>query len=118
LKPIASLVNADLVENNKKDDGVFQQNHNHYSLVKKSRTNKYRWALALIIGALAPVPPFVVPQKYLPNLLFIFSAFADTGHVPAITILLFGLIFWGVYSILAFGLITLVLRIGKSASGG
>jgi hypothetical protein len=37
------------------------------------------------------------------------------SHVQAITILLFGLIFWGVYSILTFGLITLVLLMSRTS---
>ena len=70
-----------------------------------------RLPLALVIGGIAPVPPFVVAHTYLPILFFLFSAFADTGHVPSSSILGFGLLFWCIYSAVAFGMLWLLVKI-------
>lgn len=67
--------------------------------------SKVRLPLAVTIGGIAPVPPFVVPRTYLPNFFFVLSAFADSGHVPSSSIMGFGLLFWCAYSALAFGLL-------------
>jgi hypothetical protein len=72
-----------------------------------------RLPLAVTIGGIAPVPPFVVPHTYLPNFFFVLSAFADTGHVPSSSILGFGLLFWCAYSALVFALLWLFGRIKK-----
>ena len=69
-----------------------------------------RLSLSVIIGGIAPVPPFVAPRTYLPNLFFFLSAFFDSGHVPSTSILVFGLLFWGTYSVLAFGLLYFFVR--------
>ena len=79
----------------------------------QEQISRARLPLAVVIGGIAPVPPFVVPRTYMPTLFFLFSAFADTGHVPSSSILVFSFLFWSAYSALAFALLWVFERINK-----
>jgi len=73
-----------------------------------------RLALACVLGALAPVPPFAVPRTYVPNLAFLAMGFGSTGHVPGPMIALAGAFFCVTYAACFYGVLWAFTRSGHA----